>query len=131
MAVKSESDNTPLPGTVFTPRQVRILKIAVIAMGVLLVGGFLFVIGVIAYQASNLGQGKSSAPDEPAAASSTVLSGSEAELTIPAGATVSSMALDGDRLALHLTSSAGQEIAVIDLTTGKVISRITLNADKP
>lgn len=131
MAVKSESDNTPLPGTVFTPRQVRILKIAVIAMGVLLVGGFLFVIGVIAYQASNLGQGKSSTQDKPAVVSSNVLSGSEAELAIPAGATVSSMALDGDRIALHVTSSAGQEIVVIDLTSGKVISQIRLYADKP
>ena len=127
MAVKNKSNNTPLPGTVFTPRQVRILKIAVIAMGVLLVGGFLFVIGVIAYQASNLGQGK----DKPVAASSTVLSGSQAELAIPAGATVSSMALDGDRLALHLNSSTGQEIAVVDLNTGKVVSRIKLNANKP
>ncbi len=36
----SEPDNTPLPGTVFTPRQVRVLKIAVIVMGLLLVGGF-------------------------------------------------------------------------------------------
>ena len=131
MAVKSESDNTPLPGTVFTPRQVRILKIAVIAMGVLLVGGFLFVIGVIAYQASNLGQGKSSTQDKPAVVSSNVLSGSEAELAIPAGATVSSIALDGDRIALHVTSSVRQEIVVIDLTSGKVISQIRLDADKP
>jgi hypothetical protein len=40
MAAASEPDNTPLPGTVFTPRQVRVLKIAVIVMGLLLVGGF-------------------------------------------------------------------------------------------
>ena len=131
MAVKNESDNTPLPGTVFSPRGVRILKIVVIAMGVLLVGGFIFVIGVIAYQASNLGQGKDSASGKPATASANVHPRSEAELAIPAGATVSSMALDGDRLALHLTSSAGQEIAVIDLTSGKVISRIRLDTDKP
>jgi len=131
MAVMSEPDNTPLPGAVFSPRGVRILKIVVIAMGVLLVGGFIFVIGVIAYQASNLGQGKSSAPAKPSAAASTVLPGSETELAIPAGATVSSMALDGDRLALHVTSSAGQEIVVIDLTSGKVISQIRLDADKP
>ena len=43
MAVASEPDNTPLPGTVFTPRQVRLLKIAVIVMGILLVGGFALV----------------------------------------------------------------------------------------
>lgn len=128
MTVKSETDNTPLPGSVFSPRGVRILKIVVIAMGVMLVGGFLFVIGVIAYQASNLGQGKKSEQDKPVVASSKVLPATETELAIPAGATVVSMALDGDRLALHLKSSAGPEIVVIDLTSGKVISRIGLNA---
>ena len=56
MAVASEPDNTPLPGTVFTPRQVRVLKIAVIVMGLLLVGGFAFVLAAIAYQASGGGQ---------------------------------------------------------------------------
>jgi hypothetical protein len=56
MAVASKPDNTPLPGTVFTPRQVRVLKIAVIVMGILLVGGFAFVLAAIVYQASKGGQ---------------------------------------------------------------------------
>ena len=56
MAVASEPDNTPLPGTVFTPRQVRVLKIAVIVMGILLVGGFAFVLAAIVYQASRPAQ---------------------------------------------------------------------------
>jgi hypothetical protein len=128
MAATSEPDNTPLPGTVFTPRQVRVLKIAVIVMGVLLVGGFAFVMAAIVYQASHLGQGKpekpaKAAPDTPAA-----MAGAETSLAIPPDATVTSLALDGDRLALHLNSSAGAEIAVIDIATGKVISRIRLKA---
>ncbi|MBK5199760.1 MAG: hypothetical protein JJE37_16010, partial [Methyloceanibacter sp.] len=56
MAVAGEPDNTPLPGTVFSPRQVRVLKVAVIAMGLLLVGGFAFVLAAIVYQASRGGQ---------------------------------------------------------------------------
>ncbi len=116
MTAASEPDNTPLPGTVFTPRQVRALKIAVIVMGILLVGGFAFVIAVIVYQASRVGQASSPASIEQG----------EAELAIPSGATVTSLALDGDRLALQLNSSAGPEIVVIDITTGKVISRISL-----
>ena len=56
MAIASEPDNTPLPGTVFTPRQVRVLKLAVIVMGILLVGGFAFVLAAIVYQASKGGQ---------------------------------------------------------------------------
>jgi hypothetical protein len=122
MAVASDPDNTPLPGTVFTPRQVRGLKIAVIVMGVLLVGGFAFVMAAIVYQASKLG-GKTA--DGPAPALAPVRA-PEATLAIPPDATVTSLALDGDRLALHLHSSAGAEIAVIDVVSGKVLSRIKL-----
>lgn len=118
MAVTSEPENAPLPGTVFTPRQVRVLKIAVIVMGILLVGGFAFVMAAIVYQASKLGEGSTAA----------TVPGTAAALAIPGDATVTSMALDGDRLALHLNSSAGPEIAVIDIATGMVISRIRLNA---
>ena len=122
MAVTGEPDNTPLPGTVFTPRQVRVLKIVVIVMGVLLVGGFAFVMAAIVYQASHLGKGKASK------AAPAAVPGSEMSLAIPPGATVTSLSLDGDRLALYLNSSAGPEIAVIDITTGKVLSRIKLKA---
>ena len=123
MAVISEPDNTPLPGTVFTPRQVRILKIAVIVMGVLLVGGFAFVMAAIVYQASHLGQGKASKVTAPAPAA---VPGPEMSLAIPPGATVTSLSLDGDRLALYLNSSVEPEIVVIDIATGKVISRVRL-----
>jgi hypothetical protein len=117
MAVISEPDNTPLPGTVFTPRQVRVLKVAVIVMGLLLVGGFAFVLAAIVYQASKGGQ------DGAGGAGGT---GVETDLPIPKDATVTSLSLDGDRLALHLSSPAGPEIAVVDLKTGKVIARIRL-----
>lgn len=117
MAVASGPDNTPLPGTVFTPRQVRALKIAVIVMGILLVGGFAFVLAAIVYQASR-GSQTGAAAGTPG--------GIEAGLAIPEGATVTSVALDGNRLALHLNTEAGPEIVVVDLTTGKVAARIRL-----
>ena len=122
MTAASEPDNTPLPGTVFTPRQVRVLKIAVIVMGLLMVGGFAFVLAAIVYQASQVGQGgKGAAGAAPGGGSS--------EVPIPKDATVSSLALDGDRLALHLSSPAGSEIAVVDLRSGKVIARIKLQPE--
>jgi hypothetical protein len=121
MAVVGEPDNTPLPGTVFTPRQVRVLKVAVIVMGLLLVGGFAFVLAAIVYQASQGGQGGAVG-----AGAGTSLNGVESELPIPKDATVISLALDGDRLALHLNSAAGPEVVVVDLKTGKVVARIRL-----
>ena len=123
MTVLDEPDNSPLPGTVFTPRQVRALKIAVIVMGLLLVGGFAFVLAVIVYQASRGAQDKAS-PLPPAAAG-----GVAAELAIPKGASVTALSLDGDRLALHLNSASGPEIAVIDLKTGTIIARIKLKPE--
>ena len=118
MAVMAEPDNTPLPGTVFTPRQVRMLKVAVIVMGILLVGGFAFVLAAIVYQASQGGQSASTAEEAVAA-----------ELHIPKDASISTLALDGDRLALHFQSSAGPEIVVIDLKTGKTLARIKLKPE--
>jgi hypothetical protein len=119
MTVLNEPDNTPLPGTVFTPRQVRLLKIAVIVMGILLMGGFAFVLAAIVYQASRGGQDGAAAGAEPIAA----------ELHVPKDATVSTLSLDGGRLALHLQSSAGAEIVVIDLATGKTLARVRLKPE--
>jgi hypothetical protein len=125
MAVASEPDNTPLPGTVFNPRQVRLLKIAVIVMGILLVAGFAFVLAAIVYQASRLGDG--AAPVGATVSQPMALpEGLAAELPIPQGAEVTTLALDGDRLAVHLKSQAGAEIAVIDLRSGKVLARVRL-----
>ncbi len=121
MTAASEPDNTPLPGTVFSPRQVRVLKIAVIVMGLLLVGGFAFVLAAIVYQASRAGQGATTGAEAAGA-----LASPEFALPIPKDATVGSLALDGDRLAVHLTWPEGGEIAVIDLRSGKLIARIKL-----
>ena len=61
MAGEPESNST-VPGTVFTPRQVRVLKMAVIVMGVLLVGGFAFVLAAIV-STSSVAAGTRCEPD--------------------------------------------------------------------
>ncbi|MDA7948720.1 MAG: hypothetical protein MPJ78_14750 [Hyphomicrobiaceae bacterium] len=119
---KTETQSDVVPGTVFTPRQVRILKIAVIVMGILLVGGFAFVMSAIVYQASNLSE---SAPaNAPAAPGGTV-----ADLVVPKGMAISQMALGDNRLAVHLTGPRGAEIRIIDLGTGKVVTRIPVKSE--
>ena len=122
MSVVSEPETSPVPGTVFTPRQVRILKIAVIVMGILLVGGFAFVLAAIVYQASHPAQDVSltGAQVVPGQAALSI------DLPVAAGAAVTAMSLDGNRLAVHLNGASGPEIAVIDLATGKVIARVRL-----
>jgi hypothetical protein len=126
MSVASEPESsstvpgTVLTGIVFTPRQVRILKIAVIVMGVLLVGGFAFVLAAIVYQASHPAQDGSVTRSVPGQAALSI------DLPVPAGAAVSAMSLDGNRLAVQLNGPGGPEIAVIDLGSGKVVAHVRL-----
>jgi hypothetical protein len=49
-----------------------------------------------------------------------------AAFTVPAGMEVVGLALDGDRLALHLKGAEGAEIAVVDLPSGRLVSRLAL-----
>ena len=83
VAAVGDTGNAPLPGSVFTLRQVRLLKLDV---------------GRVA----------------------------GIDLPVAKDASVAAMSLDGDRLALHLTSSEGLEIVVIDLGSSKVVARVRL-----
>ena len=123
MTTAVDPDNTPIEGTVFTPRQVRLLKIAVVTMGLMLLAGLGAVIVGMIYQASKVGKTPVSAASPAALESGIADAGA---LTVPEGSKVSSMALDGNRLAVHLPTPEGGEIAIVDLTTGRVLSRITL-----
>lgn len=123
MSVTGDSDPTAttVTGTVFTPRQIRILKIAVILMGILLVGGFAFVLAAIVYQASRPAQDKTAVSAALLPGKGTVM----LDLPIPREAAVSGLALDGDRMAVTL-GGAAPEIVVIDLGSGDVVARVRL-----
>ncbi len=110
-----------LPGTVFTPRQIRILKIAVIVMGILLVGGFAFVLAAIVYQASRPAQDKRETSAELLPGQGTL----SRDLPIPQGATVTGLDLDGNRLAVTLGGTE-PELMVIDLASGEIVARLRL-----
>jgi hypothetical protein len=108
---------------------VRALKFAIVAMGVMIVVGLLAVIGRIVYLA-----GKN--PRPPAA--STVAAGvsgaplsAQISADLPQGATVRSLSLAGDRLAVHYEAPNGGGILVIDLVAGQVASRIGLVPSPP
>lgn len=123
---ETESQSDIVPGTVFTARQVRILKRVVIAMGALLVGGFVLIISVIIYQASNVGESADPVRAARMPATAIVPQGS---LRVPKGMAISHLALDGNRLAVHLTGPMGAEIRIIDLGTGAVIGTIRVKSE--
>lgn len=121
-----------IEGTVFTPRQVGMLKVAVVVMGVMLLAGLAAVIAGMIFQASKVGKKSPDASAVPAAVSAAVPAAVAPEaLTIPPGGEVVSMSLDGDRLALHVRAGEDAEIVVVDLRTGKVISRVKIDKGEP
>lgn len=108
--------------------QIRALRIAVAVMSLLLVVGFITVIARIIYLTSR--------PNAPNAATATATTGAalkpEAVLGLPAGGSIKSMSLSGNRLAVHYVSPLGDGIAILDLEQGRVLSRVSITeAGKP
>lgn len=93
----------------------RALKILVIVMGVMLVGGFATLVAVIAGRVAQK-QAASSAQQFAAPA-----------IELPAGARVDTMAVGSDRLVLNLFLPDGnRELVVIDLASGRRLGSIPL-----
>ncbi|BAQ18363.1 hypothetical protein [Methyloceanibacter caenitepidi] len=135
-AKTTRPEDERIEGTVFTPRQVGMLKIAVVVMGILLLAGFAAVIAGLIYQASKVGKKVpaeatvAAPPPDPVAMERAASSALQA-LSIPGDGEVVSMSLDGQRLALYVRSREEAEIVVVDLTTGKVVSRVKIDKDAP
>jgi hypothetical protein len=99
----------------YTPSQMRLLRIAVVVMGVILLLGFATVIGRIVYLLNTA----------PKPVGARIQDGSEiaAPLTappsieLPTGAVVKHMALSGNRLAIHYESASGAGIRIVDIAS--------------
>lgn len=120
--MSTDEDELPFRWSLFLPAPgdapgMRVMKYAVIGMGVVLILGFMVIFARIVYLTSRM------EASPPAAG--------KARLAIPKGARIDSMALDGNRIALQLTEpgSADRAIAIYDLATGRLISRIALDIE--
>ena len=91
----------------------RVLQAAVIAMGVLILGGTAAVVAIIVHRAG--------AP-RPAA-----LPGTAAVLLDePAGSRIAASALAGERLLLQLAGGGPDRAVVVDLRSGAIVARVGL-----
>ena len=118
----------PRPGD---PPQLRVLRLAVIAMGLALVLGTALVISRIIYLSTQLlpvatPVPAASPPIEtvPAAPAQSVVG--EARLSLPPGAKVRSQAISGHLLSVHYEAPGGDGIAIMDLSTGRQLSLVRL-----
>ena len=115
---------SPTPEVMPVGAGVRALKIAVVVMGIMIVLGVLTVIGRIVYLSSQ-GPRQASVP-----AGAARVAGA-ARLALPPGAQVRQISLSGDRIAVHFEGPAGAGIAVVDLASGAVLTRIDVVPEVP
>jgi hypothetical protein len=108
------------PPDMFTPAQIRKLKIAVIGMGAVLLAGFALVIGRIIYLVNAVPR-----PDAPVAGKVSPAT----TLALPAGATVRHIAISGNRLAVHFDAPGGVGIRIIDLSGATPTVTIPVTAE--
>ena len=118
----------PTTDTHVPSRQERVLKAIVIGLGVLIVICLAVIVATIAWRATRAAPGRSAAAGTATAAQSGPAL--EAALALPSGATVRTMSVSGDRLAVHYVSSGGDGIIVVDLRTGQPIARLAIGADQ-
>jgi hypothetical protein len=91
----------------------RALKVLVVVMGVMLIGGFAILVAVSAVR---LGRGGNASRSFAAAA-----------IDIPHGARIEAMAAGADRLVLDLVlPEGGRQLVIIDLGTGARLGTIEL-----
>lgn len=100
----------------------RALKILVVVMGVMLVGGFATLVAVIAHRISQRQATVSSESGQPAAAPF-----SAAPIELPAGARVETIGVGPDRLVLDVALPDGnRELLIVDLASGRRLGAIPL-----
>lgn len=107
-------------GAILSDQQIARLKVAVIVMTAVLVIGVITLIGRIIYLASNRTDAATVAP-----ASGSILK-PEAAVALPPGHDVKSIGMSGNRLIVHHVGPTGDGVAILDLTTGQVVSRIVV-----
>jgi len=96
------------------PPNVRLLKYVVVALGVLLIGCFMAVFVTIGYRLAH------------PSANTVQTDINEIALPVGAGTQLGQFALDGDRMALHLKGNDGEEVIVLDVRRGRILSRVKL-----
>lgn len=101
-------------------RQVRILKIVVISLGILLLIGFAVVIARVAYLATQPGRGIGAATAQ-----------QNVNVALPPGAVIRESAVSGDRMTVQFEAPQQTGIVIINLTTGQVVSRIVFSPEAP
>jgi hypothetical protein len=127
-------------GDIFSdPVFLRNLKIAVVVMALILILGFVAIIARIIYLSSRAPAqpARPAMADAPAMSEQRATNGPAAglvakgRLDLPQDAAVRALSLSGNRLAVQYDAPAGPGIAILDLESGRTLSRIEIGAEGP
>ena len=111
-----------LEGALLSASQIKWVKVAIGIMTALLAVGIPVLIGRVIYLAR---YGSTPAAATPVAADGPLAA--TARIALPQGADVKSVSLSGSRLVVHHAGAGGrEEIVILDLTSGAVVSRVEL-----
>jgi hypothetical protein len=119
-------DSTPLPGTVFTPRGVRILKIAVAVMTAFLIVGIGALFYGVTLQLSKLGEGSkppAAAVPAPVAAAPAGPAAYKRVLDLGPGK-LEAVTAGGNLVILHWKGEGSDVVLSIDPQNGNELGRI-------
>lgn len=106
-------------GAILSDQQIGRLKVTVVVMTAMLVIGVITLIGRIIYLASNR-------TDPPLGVAAGSALKPEAAVALPAGHEVKSITMSGNRLVVHHVGPTGDGVAILDLATGQVVSRVAV-----
>ncbi len=112
----SANDNGPLSGG-----QVKALKAIVAILGALIVAALLTIVARVIYLSTVQKSAPAATPTNSALAE-------EHQLALPVGAAIKNMSLQNNRLLVHYVAPSGPGAAILDLTTGKLLSTIVITA---
>jgi len=114
---QSANDNGPL-----TSGQVKALKITIAVMSFMIVAALVAILARVVYLAST----KKSVPSTSVSHASSSELVPAATLALPSGADIKSMSLHGNRLLVYYSDNNGHAAAILDLTTGKTMTKVKL-----
>ena len=119
-ATRSANDNGPL-----SSGQVKALKIAIAVMGIMIIAALLAIVGRVIYLSTN-----KPAPGTPQAVTAvTPAFAPEHAFSLPPGAKVVRMSLEGNRLLVHYDLAGTPHASIYDLANGRRLSGITFQTD--
>jgi hypothetical protein len=122
-ATRSANDNGPL-----SSGQVKALKIAIAVMGIMIIAALLAIVGRVIYLSTNK-PASVATQAVPAVTADTPAFAPEHAFSLPPGAKVVRMSLEGNRLLVHYDLAGTPHASIYDLANGKRLSGITFQTD--